>query len=108
MIQNYLNRDTPEQYKQVCAFDSIYNPEEQSYKWLQLGSAACNALKSVVLDKRLLSDIPHLTELKHSGNLEVCHSLMLKYCTNHYLSLLMVFTRGAVLAHNSGIAGKNI
>ena len=38
-----------------------------------------NALKEVVLDKRLVKDIRQLSEFCHTGNLEVYHSLMTKY-----------------------------
>ena len=94
---NWKNKPRAEYTR--CVHSTLSNREELSYKWLELESAAYNALKSVVLDQRLLSDILYLTEFKHSGNLEVYHSLMLKYLTKHLSQL-------AVLDHNSGIARK--
>ena len=48
--------------------------------WLVPGSPVHNALKTLVMDKRLLNLLPYFTEFKHTGNLEVYHSLLLKYC----------------------------
>lgn len=47
--------------------------------WLTVDSEAHNALKSVVLDKRLIKDIGQLSEFLHTGSLEVYHSVLLKY-----------------------------
>ena len=56
-------------------------PEEQnSKKWLRLGSAAHNALRKVVLQDTLLRDMKKLCGFHHTGLLEVFHSLLLKYC----------------------------
>jgi hypothetical protein len=45
---------------------------------MKKGSKAHNALKEVVLNKRLRNDIKYLSEFCHTGNL-VYHSLLLKY-----------------------------
>ena len=47
--------------------------------WLTPDSGAHKALKSVVLDKRLLTDMDKLTDFCHTGQLEVYHSMLLKY-----------------------------
>ena len=47
--------------------------------WLTVDSEAHKALKSVVLDKRLMKDIGQLSDFLHTGSLEVYHSLLLKY-----------------------------
>ena len=58
------------------------SPEEQcSKKWLKSGTAAHNALRTVVLQDTLLQDIKKLDGFHHTGSLEVFHSLLLKYCS---------------------------
>ena len=66
----------------LCAHHVLSDREHCAYKWLDIYSPAYNALKSVVLDTRLLNDIPQLTQFIHTGNLEVFHSLLGKYCPN--------------------------
>ena len=62
-----------------CPHDPIDPEVVRKKKWLQKGSKAHNALKEVVLDKRLVKDICQLSEFCHTGSLEVYHSLMTKY-----------------------------
>ena len=59
----------------LCAHGEI-----EPRAWLVPGLPAHNALKTLVMDKRLLNLLPYFTEFKHTGNLEVYHSLLLKYC----------------------------
>ena len=47
--------------------------------WLKESSFAYAALKKIVLGKRLLNDLKYLTDLNHTGTLEVYHSLYNKY-----------------------------
>ena len=47
--------------------------------WLTIDSDAHKALKSVVLEKQLLHDMQKLTDFCHTGQLEVYHSMLLKY-----------------------------
>jgi hypothetical protein len=71
--------------------------------WLKLGSTAHTALKEVVMNKKLLKDLTLLTEFHHTGELEVFHSLMLKYLPKrqHFSYEGMVArTQLAVLDHN--------
>ena len=85
-----------------CAHHVLSDREHCAYKW----SPAYNALKSVVLDTRLLNDIPQLTQFKHTGNLEVFHSLLGKYCPERlHFSYEGMYARTqlAVLDHNSGV-----
>ena len=72
--------------------------------WLTLGSPANNVLKSIVMDKRLLKDLPYFVDCKHTGNIEVYHSLLLKYCPKRlHFSHHGMITRSqlAVLHFNS-------
>jgi len=52
---------------------------DDTIAWLTVDSEAHTALKKVVLDKRLLTDIPKLSDFRHTGQLEVYHSMLLKY-----------------------------
>jgi hypothetical protein len=61
-----------------CAHPPLSQNEQRL--WLDPKSAAYEKLKSIVLSKKLLKDIAHLTSFCHTGNLEVFHSVMLKYC----------------------------
>ncbi|KAK7909695.1 hypothetical protein WMY93_014379 [Mugilogobius chulae] len=62
-----------------CYHDDLSDEQQKYKKWLKKGCAAWNALKGVVLDKNLLRDLSQMTLFKHTGNLEVFHSSMLKY-----------------------------
>ena len=53
--------------------------EQHCKKWLKSGSAAYNALCTVVLQDTLLWDIEKLDQFHHTSSLEVFHSLLLKY-----------------------------
>lgn len=70
--------DSTELYNR-CAHDPISPTAKQKTKWLPQGSPAHEALKQVVLDKRLLNDLDLLTKFIHTGVLEVYHSLYNKY-----------------------------
>lgn len=63
-----------------CAHQELSEEERQNKEWLKKGSPSHEALKSVVLDKKLLKDISKLSQFCHTGILEVYHSLLLKYC----------------------------
>ena len=48
-------------------------------QWIVPGSILYNALHAIVCDKNLMKAIPYLVDFCHTGNLEVYHSVMLKY-----------------------------
>ena len=76
----------------------------QPRAWLTPGSPAHNSLKSIVMDKRLLKDLSYFVDFKHTGNIEVYHSLLLKYCPKrlHFSPHGMIArTQLAVLHFNS-------
>ena len=58
-----------------CAHDQIGDRQ-----WLTPGMPAHSALKSIIMDKQLLKNMPYFSEFKHTGNMEVFHALLLKYC----------------------------
>ena len=75
-------------------------------KWLDFDSPAFQALSGIVNDKTILNDMKYLTEFRHTGNLEVYHSLLLKYCTKrlHFsMAGMIARTELAIMDFNSGV-----
>ena len=64
-----------------CDHRHIPSAEAKQICWLKPGSPAHLALEEVVLNNKLLKDLAKLTDFCHTGNLEVYHSMMLKYCS---------------------------
>ena len=62
-----------------CPHDPISATARRKTKWLKEGSPAHEALKQVVMEKRLLKDLDLLSKFNHTGALEVYHSLYNKY-----------------------------
>jgi len=58
--------------------------------WLTMDSEAHKTLKTVVQDKKLLKDIDRLTDFCHTGQLEVYHSMLLKYAPKGNISIMVV------------------
>ncbi|CAG2187304.1 unnamed protein product [Mytilus edulis] len=88
-----------------CEGDKVLLEENVAAKkkWLVRESKAHKALKEVVLDKRPRKDICQLSEFCHTGNLEVYHSLMLKYCPKRQefdYDQMVTRTTLAVIDHN--------
>ncbi|CAB3980737.1 Hypothetical predicted protein [Paramuricea clavata] len=84
-----------------CVHHRLSRREKKQVPWLKPGSPALVALEEVVNNKRLLKDIEKLTEFHHTGELDIFHSLMLKYqnkCTSatdecwHILNLQHLIT----------------
>jgi hypothetical protein len=63
-----------------CKHDRLTVKQVKKTKWLKTNSEAFRALQSIVTDKRLLKDLSHITKFCHTGQLEVFHSMLLKYC----------------------------
>ena len=79
---------------------------ENQRKWLKLNSPSYQAIKTVLENKSTLADMKYLTNFCHTGNLEVFHSLLTKYCPKrlHFSMHGMVArTQLAVLAFNSSM-----
>ena len=92
-----------------CEHGRLSRRKERKTKWLEDGSSAYVALEEVVLNKKFLKDIEKLTEFHHTGELEVYHSLLLKYVPKrlHYSYKGMVArTQLAVIDHNSNTGRK--
>ena len=92
-----------------CAHNPLSRREVKEKLWLKPGTAAHVALEEVVFNKKLLKDLKLVTEFHHTGNLEVYHSMMLKYCPKrqHFSHEGMnARTQLAVLDHNQNCARK--
>ena len=76
---------------------------------MKTGSPAFKALSSVVDDKQVLSDLKFLGEFPHTGNLEVYHLVINKYCPRrlHFsMNGMIVRTQLAVMDFNDSMCKK--
>ena len=92
-----------------CGHRKLSRNRVKKTTWLESGSPAHVALEEVVLNKKLLKDLTKLTEFHHTGNLEVYHSLLLKYAPKrqHFSYGGMVArTQLAVIDHNCNTGRK--
>ena len=57
------------------------------------------------MDKRLLNTLSYFTEFKHTENIEVFHSLLLKYCLKrlHFTHNGMIARTQLTILHNNAI-----
>ncbi|XP_052076197.1 uncharacterized protein LOC127714210 [Mytilus californianus] len=80
IVHHVINKHTFEgKTVSSCAHEEITPDIAEKKRLLVRDSKAHNALKEVILNKRLRKDIKHLSEFCHTGNWEVYHSLLLKY-----------------------------
>ena len=89
-----------------CQHKKLTKKERACKPFLKQTSLAYKALASVVLDKSLLSDLKYLANFKHTGVLEVFHSLYNKYCPKrlHFSYRGMIARlQLAILDFNSGV-----
>ena len=92
-----------------CAHRKLPRQEVKEKVWLKVGSATRVALQEVVFNKKLLKDLKMVTEFHHTGNLEVYHSMMLKYCPKRqHLGHkgMIAKTQFAALDHNHNCSRK--
>lgn len=92
-----------------CEHHKLSKNKVKKTTWLEAGSPAHIALEEIVLNKKLLKDMSKLTEFHHTGNLEVYHSLLLKYAPKrqHFSYAGMVArTQLAVMDHNHNTGRK--
>ncbi|KAK0132294.1 hypothetical protein N1851_011846 [Merluccius polli] len=97
-----------QEYK--CNHDDLGDDQQIRKKWLKKGSPAWNALKAVVLEKNLLRDLTNMTLFKHTGNLEVFHSSMLKYAEKrrHFTYVTMqARLQLSVIDHNHNVGRQH-
>ena len=92
-----------------CSHPSLTEEHGRKKKWLSPTSQANIAAETIVLEKRLNKDLEKLTEFCHTGQLEVYHFLLLKYCPKreHFSFNGMVSrTQLAAVDHNSNTERK--
>lgn len=89
-----------------CSHPLITGEEERVYEWLTPGSAALYHLNSIVQDPRLLKYLEHLSGFYHTGEVEVFHSMVLKYRSKRffYLDAMVARTQLAAMDHNTNIS----
>ena len=63
-----------------CAHERLTADQKKKKKWLKQNSVAYAALHDIVTNKLLLRDMEKITKFCHTGNIEVFHSFLLKYC----------------------------
>ena len=94
-----------------CAHEPLSQEQTRKKKWLTIQSSAHEALKSVINDSRLTTDIGFLSQFCHTGALEVYHSLMTKYVPKRQAfdsAGMDVRTRLAALDHNYSLGRQQI
>ncbi|XP_071952529.1 uncharacterized protein [Antedon mediterranea] len=93
----------------TCAHSALTEEEAESKIWLEYDSPAYDALKKIVLDKRLDNDLGQLGEFKHTGTLESYHASYTKFAPKrihfHYGSM-QGRTQLAVIDHNANVGRK--
>ena len=92
-----------------CSHRRISSSEAKRICWLKPGTPAHLALEEVVLNTKLLKDLAKLTDFCHTGRLEVCHSMMLKYCSKreHFSYQGMVARTQLAALDNNANTGRN-
>lgn len=87
----------------ACAHPPLTTEENDQVPWLGRKDPAYQHVKEIMTDKTLLEDLSHITVLCHKGQLDLFHSLFLKYVparTCFQLDALEARTKLAALAHN--------
>ena len=92
-----------------CCHRRISSSEAKKICWIKPGTPANLALEEVVLNNKFLKDVAKLTDFCHTGQIEVYHSMMLKYCSKreHFSYKGMVArTQLAALDNNANTGCK--
>ncbi|XP_068759638.1 uncharacterized protein [Montipora capricornis] len=92
-----------------CCHRRSSSSEAKKICWIKPGTPAHIALEEVVLNNKLLKDLAKLTELCHTGEIEVYHSMILKHCSKreHFSYKGMVArTQLAALDNNANTGRK--
>ena len=90
----------------TCDHPTLADDVSRRKKWLKPDSLSHEALKSIVLDPRVLGDLEKMYLAVHTGRLESYHALVNKYCSKrqHFSYRGMVArTCLAVLDHNNNL-----
>ncbi|XP_063049438.1 uncharacterized protein LOC134445044 isoform X2 [Engraulis encrasicolus] len=90
----------------ACPHPPLSSDEQKMKRWLREDSDAFKGLQTIVEEKRLLKDLDHMTHFKHTGSLEVYHSMMLKYMPKrlHFdYNTMVARTQLAILDNNYNV-----
>ncbi|XP_064631695.1 uncharacterized protein LOC135489984 [Lineus longissimus] len=88
-----------------CEHPPLSDVDRRQKSWLGVGSQAHDALVKIVQNKNVRKDLKKCTLFRHTGDLEVYHSLMLKYAPKrqHFsYEGIVCRTQLAAIDHNYG------
>uniref|UniRef100_A0A672G4W7 THAP-type domain-containing protein n=1 Tax=Salarias fasciatus TaxID=181472 RepID=A0A672G4W7_SALFA len=94
-----------------CAHEPLDEESQRNKLWMKPGTEAHTALVKIATDKRLLSDLDHLTKCVHTTTLEVYHSMYLKYLpkrTHFGYDVMVHASMLAALDHNNNVNRKQV
>ncbi|XP_068097178.1 uncharacterized protein [Hyperolius riggenbachi] len=108
IIYHVTDRHKWDDYKiyHKCHHDELHQSEECKRAWLKAGSPAHSKMKEIIMSKRLLADLEHLSLFYHSGHLEVFHNPALKdkpKHPHHVIDGIVALTQLAILDHNASV-----
>nr|XP_055073876.1 uncharacterized protein LOC129453589 [Misgurnus anguillicaudatus] len=92
-----------------CFHKDLSAEEQRTKRWLKRNSPAFKALQAMIMDKRLLKDLQQMTLFKHTGQTEVFHDALLKYCPKrlHFqYPSMKARTMLAIMDHNENHSTK--
>ncbi|XP_040203880.1 uncharacterized protein LOC120935917 [Rana temporaria] len=85
----------------ACSHPPVLDQDNEEHAWLLGGSAAHQQLKKIIMDVKLLKDLNHLSNVCHTENLDVYHSIALKYRSKrHHFEIDSVVARTELAALN--------
>ncbi|ROJ30494.1 hypothetical protein DPX16_23575 [Anabarilius grahami] len=92
-----------------CFHQDLSAEEQRTKRWLKGNSPAFKALQAMIMDTRLIKDLQQMTLFKHTGQLEVFHNALLKYCPKrlHFqYPSMKARTMLAIMDHNENHSTK--
>ncbi|XP_056128559.1 uncharacterized protein LOC130106453 [Rhinichthys klamathensis goyatoka] len=92
-----------------CFHQELSAEEQRTKRWLKGNSPAFKALQTMITDTRLIKDLQQMTLFKHTGQLEVFHNALLKYCPKrlHFqYPSMKARTMLAIMDHNENHSTK--
>ena len=90
-----------------CEHEKLTDAQQIKKIWLDGKSKTYTELEGVVKDKALLKDFKHVSAFRHTGQLEVYHSLINKFCPKRIsFSYLGMIARTQLAASNGEIRHK--
>ncbi|XP_072006293.1 uncharacterized protein [Engystomops pustulosus] len=104
-VQNVHEWETEEPY-QACLHPPLTPEKLQDTKWLHPLSPALDDLKDIVLNKNFLKDLRQISKFCHTGELEIYHSVCLKYRQkriHYFIDGMVARSQLAALDHNRNV-----